>query len=103
MFESRNGAGKDYMIVVDTDILIDVGRDISEAIKCLQRIEQDDFPAISSVTQMELIIGCRNKSEINSLDRFLDGFEIIHLEEQISEAAVDLLKNYRLSHGFINS
>lgn len=44
-------------VIVDTDILIDVGRDVSEAVACFQQIEQRSSPAISVITQMELMDG----------------------------------------------
>jgi len=50
---------------------------------------------------MELIIGCRNKKELKSLEHFLQGFELISLNKQISDTATDLLKTYRLSHGLL--
>jgi predicted nucleic acid-binding protein len=42
-------------IIIDTDILIDAGRGVSEAIACLQEIEQKSTLATSVVTQMELL------------------------------------------------
>lgn len=48
---------------------------------------------------MELIIGCRDKNELRSLDHFLERFQIISVSEQVSDKAIDLLKQYRLSHG----
>ena len=54
--------------LIDTDILIDVGRGVNDAIDCVQRIEQQSALATSAVTQMELIIGCRNKTELENLD-----------------------------------
>ncbi len=89
------------MIIVDTDILIDSARCIDDAVNCLQQIEDTSSLAISTVTQMELIIGCRNKKELKSLEHFLQRFEIISLNEQISDTATDLLKTYRLSHGLL--
>ncbi len=89
------------MIIVDTDILIDSARCVKDAVKCLQQIEDKSSLAISAVTQMELIIGCRNKKELKSLDQFLQRFEIIHLTEQISDTASELLRTYRLSHGLL--
>ncbi len=50
---------------------------------------------------MELIIGCRNKKELKSLDHFLQRFDIISLNEHISDTAADLLKTYHLSHGLL--
>ena len=53
--------GHNKLIIVDTDILIDAGRNVNEALNCLQQIEQRLPAAVSSVTQMDLIIVCRNK------------------------------------------
>ena len=55
--------------------------------------------AVSIVTQMELIVGCQDKTELRAVERFLSRFHVLKLNEQISEAAVDLLRRYRLSHG----
>ncbi|MCK4378201.1 MAG: PIN domain-containing protein, partial [Deltaproteobacteria bacterium] len=87
------------MIIVDTDILIDAGRNVFEAIHCLDQIEQEFSIAVSSVTQMELIVGCRDKKELHSLEQFMKRFYVLRLDEQISDTALDLLKKYRLSHG----
>lgn len=89
------------MILFDTDILIDAARNVDDAVTCLQQIESTTDLAISTVTQMELIVGCRDKKELKSLERFLQRFEIIRLNEQISNIAVELLKTYRLSHGLL--
>jgi len=93
--------GRNKLIIVDTDILIDAGRNVNEALNCLQKIEQRLPVAVSSVTQMELIIGCRNNNELDALEQFLCRFHIIRLNEQISDTAIDLLKRYRLSHGLL--
>ena len=89
------------LVIVDTDVLIDTSRGISEAIACLKQIEQQSKLAISVVSQMELIIGCRNKRELQALEKFLLRFQIIKLSSQISETTVDLLSQYRLSHGLL--
>ena len=87
--------------IVDTDILIDAGRGIGEAVACLQDIERNSSLAASIVTQMELIIGCRNKAELSEVEKFLRRFQILSITEPISEVAVDLLRQYRLSHGLL--
>jgi len=89
------------MIIIDTDILIDAGRCIDEALNCLQQIEDKFSAAVSTITQMELIVGCRNKNEMGLLEHFLERFQIISLNEHISDTATDLLKKYRLSHGLL--
>ncbi len=80
-----------WWCMVDTDILIDAGRNVSEALNCLQQIEQRLPAAISNVTRMELIIGCRNSNELDSLEQFIERSQIIRVNEQISDAAIDFM------------
>jgi hypothetical protein len=87
--------------IVDTDIIIDVGRGIPEAVNCLQELKSTSRLAISVVTQMELIVGCANKSELRTLEKFLQQFDVIAIDQLISDKAVDLLRLYRLSHGLL--
>ena len=87
------------LTIVDTDILIDAARQVPEAVDCLQRIEQRSALAVSVITEMEPLVGCRNKTELRNTERFLRRFQIIALDDLSCQAAVDLLRQYRLSHG----
>jgi predicted nucleic acid-binding protein len=87
------------LTVVDTDILIDAARRVDEAVACLADIEQHSVLAVSVITQMELLVGCRNKAEQQKTERFLERFHKLKLTDQISDAAVSLLRQYRLRHG----
>ncbi len=89
------------LTIVDSDILINVARGDSEAIICCQRLEKTSVLAISAVTQLELIVGCRNKTELNDLEKFLRRYQILKVTDQISDRAVDLLRQYFLSHGLL--
>jgi predicted nucleic acid-binding protein len=95
------GQAMTLMAVIDTDVLIDAGRGASEALACLQQLEQNTCLAISVITQMELIVGCRQKKEFRALERYLARFKILKLSEAISDRAVTLFRNYRLSHGIL--
>lgn len=88
-------------ILVDTDILIDAGRAVDTAVTRLETEAQTSTLAISIITQMELIVGCRNPNELQTVERFLRRFEIIKLNESISDQDLDLLRSYRLSHGLL--
>ncbi|GIV71565.1 MAG: hypothetical protein KatS3mg049_0121 [Caldilinea sp.] len=57
--------------------------------------------AVSVVTQMELIVGCRNRAELQALEQVLRRFRILKIDETISDKAVELLQQYRLSHGLL--
>lgn len=89
------------LVLVDTDVLIDAGREIVDATNCLQQIESRSTLAISVITHMELLVGCRNITELRELDQFLLRFQIVSLNEHISERAVNVLRRYRLSHGLL--
>ncbi|MEL0589683.1 MAG: type II toxin-antitoxin system VapC family toxin [Planktothrix rubescens PR222] len=88
-------------ILIDTDILIDVFRGIEPAINRLQDESQTALLSISVVTEMELMVGCRNKSEQQKLTVFLNNYVILKINESISDQAVELLRQYRLSHGLL--
>jgi predicted nucleic acid-binding protein len=91
----------DATTLVDTDILIDAGRGIYEAIDYIERLEAQSTLAVSAITYMELIVGCKSKRELRALRKFLSRFDIVTLNEHISKIAVDLLLEYRLSHGLL--
>ena len=88
-------------LLVDSDILIDVSRNVREAIDYLQQQSEAFTLVISSITQMELLIGCRNRTEQRQLERFLRLFPILPLNEAITDQAVTFLRQYRLSHGLL--
>jgi predicted nucleic acid-binding protein len=99
-----NGSGEvdvAQLILVDTDILIDAGRKVTEAVDSLEHMEQQATLGVSVITQMELIVGCRNKRELRVLERFLRRFRIVTLNEAIADTGVALLRRYRLSHGLL--
>lgn len=89
------------MIVVDTDILIDFGRGDEVAKDFLKTLEEKHKLAISAVTHMELIVGCQNKAALRKLDQFLKRFQLLHIEHVVSTKAIELLSEYRLSHGLL--
>ena len=87
--------------IIDTDIIIDVGRGIPDAVNCLQGLKSSSRLAISTITQMELIVGCANKVELQTLEKFIQQFDVIRIDQSISDKAVELLRLYRLSHGLL--
>ncbi len=88
-------------MLIDSDILIDFARNETKAVEFLEEALRKDVTKISAVSHMELIVGCRNKRELNALDGFVGRFEIIHLSSDISTQATDLLRRYRSSHGLM--
>ena len=89
------------LTIIDTDVLVDAARQISEAVDYLSQIERQSVLAVSVITQMELLVGCRNKTELRNTERFLQRFQVLKLNEATCDAALDLLRRYRLSHGLM--
>lgn len=54
-------------VIIDADILVDIARGVPAAISCLQKTTKSSYPAIIAVTQMELIVECRNKPVLKQL------------------------------------
>jgi len=84
-------------ILIDTDVIIWHMRGNEKARATIYQIES---PAISIVTQMELVQGLRNKQEQVLLHRFLEqlGFDVLPVSELISHRALFLMEEWRLSH-----
>jgi len=89
------------LTIIDTDILIYFIRADQKASSLLETLERSSVLAISSVTRMELIVGCRNKAELRDLNKLLSRFEILPITETISDQTISLLEQYNLSHGLL--
>jgi len=74
---------------------------VEAAINYLAHAEQQSALMVGAVTQMEMLVGCRNKKETQAVERFLARFQILKLNEEITDIAVSLLRTYRLSHGLL--
>jgi len=84
------------MIVLDTNILIEILKGNQDTIKKVQSF--NTTLAISSITVMELYFGALNKAELNKLEKFVALFHVIQLSETISAQATKLIKTYAKSH-----
>lgn len=88
-------------MIVDSDILIDFTHGESVAVEWLDRNVLGNSLKLSTVTEMELLIGSRNKIHMRELIDLFDRFEILHIDEQISLKARMLIEEYYLSHGLL--
>ncbi len=85
------------IVLCDTNILIDFYRKRSGVMTELERIGQFNI-AISSVTLGELLFGARNKSESDQIMRDAGSILVIHVDNRISQGAIDLMRTFSLSH-----
>ncbi|HEX6746798.1 MAG TPA: type II toxin-antitoxin system VapC family toxin [Longimicrobium sp.] len=86
-------------VLFDTDVLVDVARGVPTALDVVEAASDEHILTISTITQLELIAGCRNKAELREADRFVQRFAILPPGDAACEEAVKLLRRFRLSHG----
>lgn len=79
--------------VFDTNILIDYLNGIKDAADELGLYSER---LISIVTWMEVLAGAKDSKTEMIIRRFLNSFQVIQLNQAISETAVDLRKQYQV-------
>ena len=62
--------------LIDTDVLVDASRGVQEAVAYLAGVEDQTDLITTVVTEMELIVGCRNKSELRGWSVFSADFRL---------------------------
>lgn len=84
--------------LLDTSILVDLLRGNVQAARWI-----DALPVasrwISVITAIELLTGCRNRAEQRAVDRELAQYTMVHVSEDISQAALALYRQHHLSDG----
>jgi len=86
-------------VVIDTDILIDFGLDIENAVETLSILEENYQLTISVITAMELYSGCRSERDLKKVDALIADLRIRFVSKSISERAFELMRKFRSSHG----
>jgi predicted nucleic acid-binding protein len=86
------------MILLDSDVMIDLFREYSPAKIWFDSIENSETMALSGFVVMELIQGCNNKVQLEKLQRDLAFYETVWLEADNCEKALDMFAQYYLSH-----
>ena len=87
----------DTLWLLDTSILIDVLRGSVLARRWIDT-QSISACAISVITGAELLAGCRNLREQRVVEREINSYQILWLDESISHSAFDLYQRFHLSH-----
>ena len=88
-------------IILDTNIVIDHLRNVPQATKQLQEIEDGNYSGLLSViTITELLAAPRmSLQRFETIKNLLTLFEVAPVDSQIAMLAGNLLSKYRASHG----
>jgi tRNA(fMet)-specific endonuclease VapC len=86
------------MILVDTDVLVDCLRGTAPAKRWLESTAAETL-GIPGIAAMELLIGCRNRAELQHLQKFLSTFSMVWPDASEFAEAYNLLATHRLTSG----
>jgi predicted nucleic acid-binding protein len=86
--------------ILDSDVLIDLARGDLRAIHLIDGIiSHGERPAVSIITEMELYLGARTKSELRSVRQLVQRLQILPISEMVSVRARNLTVRFGISHG----
>ncbi len=83
-------------VIIDTDILIKIYRGSNKHKSVLEKLSSKLI--ISCITEMELLIGCRNKKMQDDIGENLQLYTVLPINTQIISIANDLIKKYSFSN-----
>jgi predicted nucleic acid-binding protein len=90
-------------VICDSDVIIDYWNVKSYRYSQTQNILENligiENVILSGVSQMELLVGATNKSELARINKNLKQFNITLINDGVNLLAVELLQEYKLSHG----
>lgn len=86
------------LLLVDSDILIDVLRKEPLAVNVLGALLMEGPVVVSVISRMEAIRGCLNREMQQQAERLLKQLELVGLDAQIATRADQLVTQYFLSH-----
>jgi predicted nucleic acid-binding protein len=88
--------------LLDTTVLIDLSRGDEFIAKYIDELRESNTGLfISTVSAMELIVGCRNKEDVQKAQKLLADFQLLPLTPEISEKAFQLIISFSKSHGLL--
>ena len=84
-------------ILVDTNIFIEIYR--NQDARLQQVIDGFDKTLINTIIYFELVSGEPNKNRYAQREKYLQSYELVHLDPETCMLAVKLMRKFKLSHG----
>lgn len=85
------------MIILDSDIMIDLFRQTPPAVDWLDSLGEEEI-VLPGFVVMEILQGCGNKTEQAKVEQVLTGFEIVWPLPDTCEDAPEVFARFHLSH-----
>jgi predicted nucleic acid-binding protein len=85
-------------VICDTNILIGALNGKHEAIEIMRQIQPENV-VLSAITVMELYQGMGDKNQLAWMKKQIRYYDILHFTSEISKKAIELVHDFKLSHG----
>lgn len=85
------------MIVLDSDVMIDLLRQYPSAVAWLDALGDEEI-ILPGFVVMELLQGCSNRAEQDKVERVLAAFETMWPSSETCDEALKVFARYHLSH-----
>ena len=82
------------MILLDSDVMIDLLRQYPPAMRWFDALDEDEELALPGYVVMELIQGCRNKREQERLQRTVAPYGTVWLSPADCDRALEVFTQY---------
>lgn len=86
-------------VFVDSDVLIDVLRQLPVALNALNDLRPTNSLLVSVVVRMEVVVGSFNKEALQQTERLLRQLTLVPITEEISTQADQLVTKFCLGNG----
>ena len=87
------------MKLLESTVLVDLSRQDESARAYVDAERKAGVIKVPIVSNMELIIGCRNKAEVQKTERFLADYDVLDITPLIGRKAYELIVRFNKSHG----
>lgn len=85
--------------LLDTTVLIDLSRGDSDAADFIDNaLQSGTVLFVSIISAMELMVGCRNKVEVEKAKQLVSMFNVVHLSPTDAAKAYSLILTFSKSH-----
>jgi hypothetical protein len=89
------------MKILDSTVVVDLSRQDELARAYVDAERKAGVIKTSIVSNMELIIGCRNKEEVRKTEKFLADYDMLDITPLIGRKAYELIVRFSKSHGLV--
>ncbi len=84
-------------VLVDTNIFIEIHRNRDDGLQDV--IDNFGKTLINTIVYFELVTGEPDKKRYAQREKYLQKYELIHIDPETCELAIDLMRKFKLSNG----